>query len=108
MSKFSPAITLFAFGMRRQVWNCGDSKARLLPCGIVWNFNDHLAVLGLWTGGPDFLIVVSILVNVLLIALAVLQWVVYLRAFVDFRIDQLRQEQQSRVSPPPPASAPAS
>lgn len=24
----------------------------LLPCGIVWHFNDHIAVLGLWAIGP--------------------------------------------------------
>ena len=46
--------------------------------------------------GPDFLVLISILVNVLLIGLAVLQWVVYFRAYVDFRIDQLRQESSSK------------
>ena len=46
--------------------------------------------------GLDFLVLISILVNVLLIGLAVLQWVVYFRAYVDFRIDQLRQESSSK------------
>lgn len=58
--------------------------------------------------GPDFLVITSILLNVGLIALAVLQWVLYFRAYVDFRIDQLRQEQQSSVSQPQPAPPPAS
>ena len=35
------------------------------------------------------------------IALAVAQWVLYFRGYVDFRIDQLRQEQQTSVSQPP-------
>ena len=48
------------------------------------------------SGGPDVLVFISIVVNVLLIGLAVLQWVVYFRAYVDFRIDQLRQESSSK------------
>ena len=44
---------------------------------------------------------IPILLELILIACAVFQWVYYLRAYVDFRIDQLRQEQQSIVSPPP-------
>lgn len=46
------------------------------------------------SGGPDFLVITFILLNLGLIALAVLGWVFYFRAYVDFRIDQLRQEQQ--------------
>ena len=42
------------------------------------------------------LIAVFILIALGLIALAVLQWVLYFRAFVDFRIDQLRQESSSK------------
>ena len=57
------------------------------------------------SGGPDLLVLISILANVILIALAVLQWVVYFHAYVDFRIDQLRQEQQSSVSQSPIAAA---
>ena len=53
------------------------------------------------------LIAVLIFSELMLIALAVLQWVLYFRGYVDFRIDQLRQEQQGCVSPPPPAPAPA-
>ena len=48
------------------------------------------------SGGPDFLVLISILANVVLIALAVLQWVVYFRAYVDFRIEQLSQESLSK------------
>ena len=59
------------------------------------------------SGGPDFLVFTFILANVALIGLAVLQWVLYFRGYVDFRIEQLRREQQSNVSSPPPASAPA-
>ena len=44
------------------------------------------------SGGPDLLVVISIVVNVGLIALAVLQWVLYFRAYVDFRIEHFRQE----------------
>jgi len=58
------------------------------------------------SGGPDFLVLTSILVNVMLIGLAVLQWVVYFRAYVDFRIDQLRQEQQSIASETRPVAVP--
>ena len=47
------------------------------------------------SGGPNFLVLISIVANVMLIGLAVLQWVVYFRAYVDFRIDQLRQESSS-------------
>ncbi len=43
------------------------------------------------SGGPDFLVLIFIFADVMLIALAVLQWVVYFRAYVDFRIEQLRQ-----------------
>ena len=59
------------------------------------------------SGGADFLVFISILANVGLIALAVLQWVIYFRAYVDYRIDQLRREQQSRVSVQLSASMPA-
>ena len=45
---------------------------------------------------PDFLVITSIFLNVGLIALAVLQWVLYFRAYIDFRIDQLRQESSSK------------
>lgn len=48
------------------------------------------------SGGPDFLVFISILANVMLAGLAVLQWVVYFRAYVDFRIEQLRQESSSK------------
>lgn len=48
------------------------------------------------SGGPDLLVLISILANVMLIGLAVLQWVVYFRAYVDFRIEQLRQESLSK------------
>ena len=48
------------------------------------------------SSGPDVLVFISIVVNVVLIGLAVLQWVVYFRAYVDFRIDQLRQESSSK------------
>ena len=48
------------------------------------------------SGGPDFLVLISILANVGLIALAVLQWVIYFRAYVDFQVDQLRQESSSK------------
>jgi hypothetical protein len=48
------------------------------------------------SGGPDLLVLISIVANVGLIALAVLQWVLYFRAYVDFRIDQLRQESSSK------------
>lgn len=47
------------------------------------------------SGGPDFLVLISILANVMLVGLAVLQWVLYFRAYVDFRIEQLRQESSS-------------
>ena len=57
-------------------------------------------------GTPDVLALTFILANVALIGLAVLQWVLYFRGYVDFRIEQLRREQQSNVSSPP-ASAPA-
>ena len=40
----------------------------------------------------DVLVLIAILVSPMLIALAVLQWVLYFRGYVDFRIDQLRQE----------------
>lgn len=43
-----------------------------------------------------------------LIGLGVLQWVVYFRGYVDFRIDQLRQEQHRSVSHPQPTSVPES
>jgi hypothetical protein len=52
-------------------------------------------------GAADVLVLIAILVSPMLIALAVLQWVLYFRAYVDFRIDQLRQEQPSSVSQPP-------
>ena len=42
------------------------------------------------------LIAVFILIALGLIALAVLQWVLYFRAYVDFRIDLLRQESSSK------------
>lgn len=48
------------------------------------------------SNGPDFLFLISILANVMLISLAVLQWVVYFRAYVDFRVDQVRQENSSK------------
>lgn len=57
------------------------------------------------SGGPDFLVLGSIVANVGLIGLAVLQWVLYFQAYVDFRIDQLRQERQSTALQPPPATA---
>ena len=47
------------------------------------------------SGGPDLLVFISIVANVGLIGLAVLQWVLYFRAYVDFRIDQLRRESSS-------------
>ncbi len=53
------------------------------------------------------IIAIFVLISLGLIALAVLQWVLYFRAYVDFRIDQLRQQQQSSVTQPPLASAPA-
>ncbi|MBC8114374.1 MAG: hypothetical protein H7062_08360 [Candidatus Saccharimonas sp.] len=53
------------------------------------------------------LITVLIFSELMLIALAVFQWVHYFRGYLDFRIDQLRQEQQSIVSQPPPAPEPA-
>ena len=59
------------------------------------------------SGGPDFLALAFILANVVLIGLAVLQWVLYFRGYVDFRIEQLRHEQRSSVSQQPPSSAPA-
>ena len=59
-------------------------------------------------GTPDVLALTFILANVALIGLAVLQWVLYFRGYVDFRIDQLRQEQHSSVSQPQPTSVPAS
>lgn len=58
------------------------------------------------SGGPDFLVLISIVVNAGLIALAVLQWVLYLRAYVDFRIEQLLQEQQSIASETRPVAVP--
>ena len=42
------------------------------------------------------LIAVLIFSELMLIALAVFQWVHYLRAYVDFRIEQLRQESSSK------------
>ena len=42
------------------------------------------------------LIAVFILIALGLISLAVLQWVLYFRAYVDFRVDQLRQENSSK------------
>ena len=42
------------------------------------------------------LIAVLIFSELMLIALAVLQWVLYFRGYVDFRIDQLRQESSSK------------
>lgn len=47
-------------------------------------------------GVADVLVLVPILVSPMLIALAVLQWVLYFRAYVDFRVDQLRQENSSK------------
>jgi hypothetical protein len=47
------------------------------------------------SGGPDFLALISIVANVGLIGLAVLRWVLYFLAYVDFRIEQLRQESSS-------------
>ena len=44
------------------------------------------------------LIAVFIFVVVGMIGLAVLQWVLYFRGYVDFRIDQLRQERQEIAS----------
>ena len=58
-------------------------------------------------GAPNVLVITFILLSLGLNALAVLQWVLYFRAYVDFQIDQLRQEQQSLVLQPPPAPAPA-
>ncbi len=46
-------------------------------------------------GAGDFLVLISILVSPMMIALAVLQWVLYFRGYVDFQIDQLRQESSS-------------
>lgn len=49
------------------------------------------------SGGPDFLVLISIVANVGLIALAVLQCVVYFRAYVDFRFDQLVRSRCQRI-----------
>ncbi|MDZ4683582.1 MAG: hypothetical protein SH850_00750 [Planctomycetaceae bacterium] len=49
------------------------------------------------------LIAVFIFAAVMLIALALLQWVLYFRSFVDFRIDQSRQDRQSSNSQERPA-----
>ena len=58
-------------------------------------------------GAPDSMMQFYNLVNGVLIALAGMNWVQYLRAYVDFRIGQLRQELQAIASQPPTAAAPA-
>ncbi len=58
---------------------------------------------------PDLMPLIAgfILAALVMIGLAVLQWVLYFRGYVDFRIDQLRQEQQETASKTVPATGTA-